>query len=183
MGRYSFRDTVEDCLSIGIPWLSKHGYLCGFMSGGIEWKRQGEVTATIDIQVSVVGGWEGKHVRFQYIQTDSQTREKTEFDYKADLTTTPCNYGGVRYWFVCPLIVNGRPCGRRVANLYLPPGGKYFGCRHCYDLTYRSCKEHDKRVDRLRRLPPQELLRLASSDNIRLALLAIDAGMKNLERL
>ena len=25
--------------------------------------------------------------------------------------------------------------------MYLPPGGTYFGCRHCYDLTYTSCQE------------------------------------------
>ncbi len=23
----------------------------------------------------------------------------------------------------------------------LPPNGQYFGCRHCYDLTYRSSQE------------------------------------------
>lgn len=32
-------------------------------------------------------------------------------------------------------------CHRRVGCLYLPPGGNYFGCRHCYDLTYRSSQE------------------------------------------
>jgi hypothetical protein len=33
------------------------------------------------------------------------------------------------------------------------PGGRYFGCRICYRLTYRSVQEHDKRVDALRRNP------------------------------
>ncbi len=36
-------------------------------------------------------------------------------------------------------------------KLYLPPGGRYFGCRRCYDLTYESAQQHDKRVDRLAR--------------------------------
>ena len=49
--------------------------------------------------------------------------------------------------------MNGHACNRRVAKLYLPPGGRYFGCRHCYRLTYRSVQEHDKRVDALRRNP------------------------------
>jgi hypothetical protein len=31
-----------------------------------------------------------------------------------------------------------------VAVLY--GAGKYFACRHCYDLTYTSCQESDKRV-------------------------------------
>jgi hypothetical protein len=34
--------------------------------------------------------------------------------------------------------------GGRVAILY--GAGKYFACRKCYDLTYRSCQESDKRV-------------------------------------
>jgi hypothetical protein len=31
-----------------------------------------------------------------------------------------------------------------VRKLYL--SGKYFGCRHCHNLTYRSCQESDSRV-------------------------------------
>jgi len=30
---------------------------------------------------------------------------------------------------------------RRVAKLHSPPGSRYFGCRHCHDLTYNSCQE------------------------------------------
>ena len=48
--------------------------------------------------------------------------------------------------------MNGH-CNRRVAKLYLPPGGRYFGCRLCHGLTYKSAQEHDKRVDALRRNP------------------------------
>jgi hypothetical protein len=28
-----------------------------------------------------------------------------------------------------------------VAKLYLPPGERRFGCRHCHRLTYTSCRE------------------------------------------
>jgi hypothetical protein len=56
-------------------------------------------------------------------------------------TTTP--WGSTRYWFQCPLSRNGIPCHRRVMKLYLPPGAKYFGCRHCYELTYQSCQQKD----------------------------------------
>ena len=60
--------------------------------------------------------------------------------YPVALDTTRCNYGGKRYWFLCPI------CKKRVAKIYLPPRGKYFACRACNYLTYRSCKEHDARV-------------------------------------
>jgi hypothetical protein len=28
-----------------------------------------------------------------------------------------------------------------VRKLFLPPGGRYFGCRRCHRLTYASCQE------------------------------------------
>ena len=52
------------------------------------------------------------------------------------LTWTGCNFGGERPWFVRP----GAGHGRRVALLYGP--GRYFLCRHCYDLTYESQREN-----------------------------------------
>jgi hypothetical protein len=54
---------------------------------------------------------------------------------------TPTQFDGQRWWFTCPLIVNGTKCWRRAEKLYLPPGAKYFGCRKCHDLSYRSCQE------------------------------------------
>ncbi len=48
---------------------------------------------------------------------------------------TPCNYGGLRYWFLCP------NCRSRRRILYLPFYAKYFACRACYNLTYESQQE------------------------------------------
>lgn len=31
-----------------------------------------------------------------------------------------------------------------MGKLYLPPGGRYFGCRCCYQLNYTSCQESHK---------------------------------------
>ncbi len=60
------------------------------------------------------------------------------------ITTTPCYYGGVRHWLLCPAVVDGVLCEDRVERLYLPPGGKIFGCRQCYGLTYESCQQSHK---------------------------------------
>jgi len=46
---------------------------------------------------------------------------------------------------------DGAPCTARVRKLYLPPGVRYVGRRRCYDLTYASCQQHDKRFDAVRR--------------------------------
>ena len=58
------------------------------------------------------------------------------------LTTTRPHFGGRRWWFQCPLVVNGVPCRRRCRILYKPYGSRYFGCRHCHRLTYRSRQIH-----------------------------------------
>lgn len=60
---------------------------------------------------------------------------------RIELEATPARFGGWRWWFTCPLVCNGRACPRRAGKLYLPPGGKYFGCRVCHGLTYRSAQE------------------------------------------
>ncbi|MDD5129733.1 MAG: hypothetical protein PHS66_01580 [Candidatus Omnitrophica bacterium] len=62
--------------------------------------------------------------------------EYQNFEYRVDLVATSCNYGGVRYWFKCPLSILG--CDRRVGVLYRV--GNYFGCRNCFDLAYESSR-------------------------------------------
>lgn len=56
------------------------------------------------------------------------------------LQSSPCNYGGVRWWMICP------QCARRVTAVHLPPYRGYtrFLCRHCHDLSYTSAQTaHD----------------------------------------
>ena len=47
---------------------------------------------------------------------------------------------GGRWWFRCPALDGDEPCARRVGILFLPPGQKYFACRHCHDLAYPEPK-------------------------------------------
>lgn len=138
MGRYywSKKQEADNLKKISVYFLKKHGYLdWGWHSGTITWSLwNGEITASVDIQ-SCVSGRE-QYIRFIYSQTDRYTGEQNDLDYKIPLTTTPCYFSGKRYWFICPWYTNGNYCGRRVGVLYL--GGKYFACRHCYNLTYKS---------------------------------------------
>lgn len=48
------------------------------------------------------------------------------------IVCTPCTFGGVRRWFLCP------QCGRRCAVLYAAAG---FQCRRCMALPYRSQRQ------------------------------------------
>ena len=141
-GSYSSRSTTNECKSISVKFLNEYHYFDGYVrSGGMKWSRNGEETGSIGFVISIIEGDE--YIRFQYSQTDRHTDEKTSFDYKARLEWTPCHFGGRRWWFICPLVVNGNVCNRRVGVLYLG-SGKYFGCRHCHNLTYESSKESHK---------------------------------------
>jgi len=142
MGRYYWdkKDTVEESRSVSISFLRKHGYFCGYRGGKIFWTNSmGEETGSIGIAVSVGDG--ENYAQFNYTITDRNSGQKTDYDYKVQLTTTPCNLSGVRYWFICPLFTNGVYCGRRVARIYKAPCAVYFGCRHCYNLSYESRNE------------------------------------------
>lgn len=138
MGRYYYqkKTTVEECKYIDVFWLRKHNYFCGFKSGGIKWtqgwnKKESSVSFLVDVLD------EQPYIKFHYTITDRNTGDKEDFDYKAAITSTECNYGNKRYWFICPIVRNNIPCRRRVAKLYLGDN-KYFACRHCLDLSYDS---------------------------------------------
>jgi len=160
---HSKKDTVEDSKCIEISWLKQHGYFCGWKSGGIEWRNFfGQVYSSIGISVST--DEENPNENFIRLFYSKGPNGEIELDYKVQLITTPCNLGGVRYWFKCPLIKNGEPCERKVSKIYLPPGSRYFGCRHCHDLTYTSSQEHDGRMDALFKNPEMLLSKMKAKD-------------------
>ena len=72
-------------------------------------------------------------------------------DCRVPLVHTPPYFGGLRWWFACPMPAESGRCGRRVAKLFLPPGGRQFGCRHCHGLVYTSSQQAhaDDRVLRM----------------------------------
>lgn len=83
---------------------------------------------------------ENMYVRLMYSlrQEESVT---SEFNLRISLDTTVCHYGGSRFWFICPFCTgHGKSdnLGRRVAKLYFT--GRYFMCRYCGELTYKSRK-------------------------------------------
>jgi len=137
------RAIAEQSNAFKIFFLKKHGYLnkaYSYISGGISWSfGYSENKSGINYSVHR-DNWgtdrEEAYVRLKYIHTNRWTGEKSDMDYKIPLTTTPCYFGGVRYWFVCPLSNNGRYCGRRVGVLYSI--GKWFGCRHCGRIAYQA---------------------------------------------
>lgn len=123
---------VEDCRSLDANRWAQEGILRPgqYRRGSWVWYRGNERTSSIGYEVDttdMAAPW----FRLFYNFTDSGEA----VDETAGLAVTRPHFGGVRFWFTC------RHCGRRVGKLYLPPGGRYFRCRRCYDLTYTSCQE------------------------------------------
>ncbi len=77
------------------------------------------------------------------------------------------NFGGIRWWFLCPLNNAGVTCNRRVKKLFFPPRGQYFGCRTCFNLTYESAQTHDARVDKLMNNPLPLIQALEGEDTMK----------------
>ncbi len=133
---------VESCNSIDTADLNRlRLFVPGTnRSGSLEWRREGEREPSSSVGYAItVGGTDGT-LRLQYQFGHPAER----LDYTVRLVTTGCHLGGARWWFVCPLAKDGAPCGRRVRKLYR--SGRYFGCRRCHNLTYRSTQESDSRV-------------------------------------
>jgi hypothetical protein len=125
--------TVEDCLAIDASRWMREGILRdGVVRSGLrQWGASGQWSIAYQADASVLT------VRLRYTIKNSGER----FDYPISLQTTEPRFGGLRWWFTCPLSTGDKRCARRVRKLFLPPGCKYFGCRYCYSLTYQSRRE------------------------------------------
>ena len=131
MGRYYWgkKPTAEESLGLSVYNLKRRGMLTGHTAVEITWVSSGsgkESTVSVIVEIT-----DDPHVTLIYSLTDREGN-KTDYNYEVSLLTTPCTYGGVRYWFACPV------CHERVGVLYLAPGNVYFMCRHCNNITYHS---------------------------------------------
>lgn len=169
------KTTVEDChaLDIAIFPVPEFTYQSPWPRV-VSWRNYRDVvTASVGYTCEPCGN-SSAILRFSYtVGRDDPLRTEEPIP----VVTTQPYFGGVRWWFICPLTVNGRACQRRARKLYLPSGGRYFGCRICYNLTYESVRTHDDRVGRLLR-NPEALLKALEDKNASKSLLAVKAAFK-----
>ena len=139
----SKKATAEDCLVLNTDKLARDRLLYSgeHSNGTLTWTNTatGEKVSSCGYEVNTLNP-SASWFRVSYVIT--QNDEKVDCTIR--LTTTRPTFGGIRWWFICPIVADGKPCNRRAGKLYLPPGGKYYGCRVCYSLTYTSCQESHK---------------------------------------
>ncbi len=133
--RCSTKPTTDNFHRWDIKKLIKEGALKEgqYNSGGWQWyeERYGKKTVISTIRYIIDASGSSSYAQVKYKNKNSQE----SFDYKIHLATTNPNYGGKRWWFICPIA----GCGKRVGVLYM--GSKYFACRHCYNVAYPSQNE------------------------------------------
>ena len=133
--RFDKKTTSDECHSVDVRYLHREGLLKSGRWFSLRWSRADRETGSIE---GVVEGTEPpERVILTYRHRSGPSGQWEDVGEPVPLSWTACNFGGERPWFVCP----GVGCGRRVALLYGP--GRYFLCRHCYDLVYESQRENE----------------------------------------
>jgi hypothetical protein len=139
-GRPSYKQKAEDCRSLDVNRFHRDGCLKPGGQGNWVWSRDGTEVGRIGYKAE-----EGRLVLSYRVRAYGGDWEPiTE---TINLTHVGCHYGHKRPYFRCPGVVNGRHCGRRVGKLF--SGGRYFLCRHCYNIGYSS--QSEARYDRMLR--------------------------------
>jgi len=102
----------------------------------LQWMRDGETVASIKLRAE----HDRLHLTYRVRIGGGEWEDVNE---TVRIVRMPCRFGGARPYFICPGVVNGTACGRRVAKLHGP--GRYFLCRHCYRLAHASQSEDAQR--------------------------------------
>jgi hypothetical protein len=97
------------------------------------WTHYGETEpwATVEYRLELRSHDGAACVRYDI---DHHSRSTGPQEHRITLATTPCPFGGIRWWWICPAT------GRWVRKLYLPNGGTRFLSRGpgAYRLAYVS---------------------------------------------
>ena len=139
---------VEECITADIRHLVRRGLLERGESfrdwGEMPEDEDGEVTVydfTIDDPAAepVDPSTASKVLTIRHLRSSGGGYTVRDYEF-VTVTTTRLFRGGERHWLQCPGHGpdSSTTCGRRVACLYLPRGGRRFLCRRCHNLTNTS---------------------------------------------
>jgi hypothetical protein len=122
------KDTTNDYRGMDVRWLHRRGLLKPGSDFTLRWSRN-------EVETGSVGG-RATHdsIVLSYRHSRGGSDQWVSKEYPVQLAWTPCNYGGLRSWFLCP----APGCGRRVAVHY---SVDIFACRHCCRLAYESQRD------------------------------------------
>jgi hypothetical protein len=129
--------TVEDCRSLSVSKLSRDGLLEPGTAVRLYFSDsfRGHRYASVRLTVPRKEGHQTMIVNDEWNGAGNSVRIRLE--------KTQPNFGGHRWWFTCPMVVDGSPCDRRCCKLLFR--GRNLGCRQCLDLAYWSSQNSGAR--------------------------------------
>ena len=98
MPRFYFnsKPLADSSCKLSIFYLKKTGMLQSYCSTLMSWtSRLTEKRSTVMVIVDME---ERPHMRLKYTVTDSEGNS-TDYDDQIFLASTPCHFGGIRWWF------------------------------------------------------------------------------------
>ncbi len=113
---YSKKTQVEECHKLSIHTIAP--YLRPGCYGWLKWTYGGRESGRINFLVT--GSDAPTAVRLIYTMTNRINGKVTDFDYPVTLPTTLTPWNSTRYWFRCPLLVNGWECGPACGGIVSP---------------------------------------------------------------
>lgn len=130
-GRTGGRPTADMSKRIDIAWMVRTGHAIpgNWISGTLRWNCGAEPAGSISYEADMLD-LDNAELRLTYSRGPEAKRESVKQVVR--LTYTEPNYGGRRWWMICPFHHN------RVGKLYLPNGGDRFAGRKAWRLAYQS---------------------------------------------
>lgn len=146
-GRYGGRPTADASMRIDLAWMLRSGYAKegAITQSTLHWNCGGQPSGSISYVAAM--HLEGdEQLRLSYTRGEGEDKEHVKQTVR--LCHTRPNYGGKRWWMICPYR------GVRVGKLYLPPGGDRFASRQAWQLGYQSQRisQRDRPFEALFRL-------------------------------
>lgn len=146
-GRQGGRPTADASRKIDLAWMIRQGLASPGQKriGSISWNRGGNPSGSIGYEADMRDP-DSSTLRLSYCRGEKPHQE--DVTQIVRLVWTLPNYGGRRWWMICPY------SGDRVGKLYMPPGGDRFAGRKAWRLGYQSQRitARDKATEALFRL-------------------------------
>lgn len=129
----------EQCIKIPLPLLKKVGLLTpGLKAQTFFWRPDVGDDSNLAV-ISKINN-QDSFIEVLFRTKNVATGEVSPpIAIRLQLTSTPCFFGGKRYWLKCPIKQNGQACNRRIAMAYMRE--QEVGCRKCLKLSYKSQME------------------------------------------
>jgi len=146
-GRSGGRPTADMSKRIDIAWMirTRRAIPGQIVWGSLSWNCGGEPAGSISYEADMHDPYSSE-LRLSYNRGSEPDREHVKQTVRLEFTEA--NYGGRRWWMICPYRYN------RCGKLYLPNGGDRFAGRRAWRLCYQSQRvaPRDRPFEKLFRL-------------------------------